>query len=317
MVGEVMETMAPVTRRVRAYFAPVNRVAKQATVFDPAQMGGFALDAPPAPWLDLGWIAGFVRTCGTKISPLLAGAPAMAQGQARTEIDATVAIQFESWGKLQLALAAGTQQMNLLKTVSGAAAAGSGGVAVAAVPLLVTPASTASVLEVGATAAAGFTVGEFVAVDVDYTGQTGFVGSGVSGAYVKTALTDLDYVRRVTLNVGRIASIAEGALTLEAALPAGVPTTAMKVSGVAGFCDREGSSFFQEWSAVFVGEGRQGERVIWHYPRLQTMSGIAEAASASPGGYEQVRLKAAFRALPVVDVVDGETVVCFRSYVAG
>jgi hypothetical protein len=35
------------------------------------------------------------------------------------------------------------------------------------------------------------------------------------------------------------------------------------------------------------------------------------------GGYEKARLSAAFRALPVNDPVDGETVVCFRSYVAG
>jgi hypothetical protein len=134
---------------------------------------------------------------------------------------------------------------------------------------------------------------------------------------VQTALTDVDYVRRVTLNVGRIASISAGALTLEAPLIAGVPTSAMKVSGVVGFCDREGSSFFQEWSAVFVGEGQQGERVIWHYPRLQSMQGVAEAGAAASGGYEKVRLGAAFRALPVKDPVDGETVVCFRSYVAG
>ena len=67
--------------------------------------------------------------------------------------------------------------------------------------------STASVLQVGATAASGFCVGELVAVDVDYGTQTGFVGSGVSGAYVQTALTDVDYVRRVTLNVARMAAI--------------------------------------------------------------------------------------------------------------
>jgi hypothetical protein len=90
----------------------------------------------------------------------------------------------------------------------------------------------------------------------------------------------------------------------------------MKVSGVVGFCDREGSSFFQEWSALFVAEGRQGERVLWFYPRLQTMSGIAEAQSSAVGGYETVRLAASYRALPVKDPVDGETVVCFRSYVA-
>jgi len=156
---------------------------------------------------------------------------------------------------------------------------------------------------------------------VDYVAQTGFVGSGVSGAYVRSVLTDVDYVRRVTLNVGRVASIvvsgAVGALTLEEPLIAGVPSAAMKVSGVVGFCDREGSSFFQEWSAVFVGEGQQAERVIWHYPRLQAMSGAAEVNVASGGGYEKVQLSAAFRALPVKDPVDGETVVCFRSYVAG
>ena len=245
------------------------------------------------------------------------GAPAVTQLQARTEIDATLSFGFESWGKLQLALSAGTQQMNLLKVAPGATAEGSGGTAISAVVLQT--GSTANVLQLGVTAAAGFSVGELIAVDVDYTTQTGFVGSGVSGAYVQTALTDIDYVRRVTLNVGRITAInaATGAVTLEWPLIAGVPAATMKVSGVVGFCDREGSSFFQEWSAVFVGEGQQGERIIWHYPRLQAMSGVAEANAAASGGYEKVQLSAAFRALPVKDPVDGETVVCFRSYVAG
>jgi hypothetical protein len=310
--------MAPVVSRVRAYFAPVTRPAMETsgfTIFDPAQTGAFALDAPPAPWIDLGWIAGFARKCGTKIEAIRTGAPATTQMQVRTEIDATVSFSFESWRKIQLAISAGVQQMNLLKPVAGAAAEASGGTAVAAVPL--ESGSTATVLQVGSAAAASFAVGELVAVDIDYAGQTGFVGSGVSGAYVQTALTDVDYIRRVTLNVGRIASIAEGALTLEWPLLAGVPSSAMKGCGVVGFCDREGASFFQEWSALFVAEGQQGERVIWHYPRLQPMSGIAEAESASSGGYEKVRLSAAFRALPVKDPVDGETVVCFRSYVAG
>jgi hypothetical protein len=307
--------MAPVVGRVRVYFAPVNRATEQATIFDAAQSGAFALQAPPAPWLDLGWIAGFVRKCGTKIEAVRTGAPATVQMQTRTEIEATVAFAFESWGKLQLALSAGTQQMNLLATAAGAAAEGSGGTGVPAVALQT--GSTASVLQVGATAADGFAVGQLVAVDVSYAGTTGYVGSGVSGAYVQAALTDVDYVRRVTLNVGRIASINVGALTLEAPLIAGVPTSTMKVSGVVGFCDREGSSFFQEWSAVFVGEGQQGERVLWHYPRLQSMQGVAEAGVGTSGGFEKVQLGAAFRALPVKDPVDGETVVCFRSYVAG
>ena len=318
-MNDVTVTMSPVVGRVSAYFAPVNRVAKQATIFDAAQSGAFALSSPPAPWIGLGWIAGFTRKCGTKIEAVRTGAPAATQLQARTEIEATVSFSFESWGKLQLALSAGTQQMNLLTVAAGAVAEGSGGTGVAAVLLQV--GSTTTTLQVGATAAAAFSVGELVAVDVDYVTQTGFVGSGVSGAYVQGVLTDVDYIRRVTLNVGRIASIAisgaGGALTLEWPLIAGVPSAAMKVSGVMGFCDREGSSFFQEWSAVFVGEGQQGERVIWHYPRLQSMTGVAETNVAGNGGYEKVQLSATFRALPVNDPVDGETVVCFRSYVAG
>jgi hypothetical protein len=315
MLMQDTDAMSPVVRRVRAYFAPVNRAAQQATIFDATQSTSFALDAPPAPWIDLGWISGFTRKSATKVEPVRSGAPAVTKLQARTEIDATVAFRFESWRKLQLALSAGTQQMNLLKPASGAAAEGSGGTAVAAVAL--TSGSTATVLQLAPGDAASFSVGELVAVDADYTGQTGYIGAGVSGAYVQTALTDVDYVRRITLNVGRIAAIAGGAVTLEAPLLAGVPTSAMKVSSVVGFCDREGSSFFQEWSALFVAEGRQGERVLWFYPRLQTMSGIAEAQSSAVGGYETVRLAASYRALPVKDPVDGETVVCFRSYVAG
>ncbi len=312
-----MGTMSPMLRRVSAYFAPVNRTAQQATIFDAAQNGEFALNTPPSPWLGLGWITDFTRKCGTKIEPVRTGSPAVAQMQSRTEIEAMVSFGFESWGKLQLALSAGTQQMNLLRVALGSTSEGSGGTAISAVPLQT--GSTASVLQVGATGASGFSVGELIAVDVDYGTQVGFVGSGVSGAYVQTALSDVDYIRRVTLNVGRITSVnaVTGALTLQWPLIAGTPVATMKVSGVVGFCDREGSSFFQEWSAVFVGEGQQGERVIWHYPRLQAMGGAAEASAKAGGGYEKIQLSASFRALPVKDPVDGETVVCFRSYVTG
>lgn len=305
--------MPPAIRRVRAYFAPVNRTAKQPMIFDPAQQGTFALDSPPVPWIDLGWISEFVRKSGTKIEPTFAGAPAIPQMQSRTGIDATVSFQFASWGKLQMALSAGTQQLNLLKTQNGGSPAGSGGAAIEAVA--VQSGSTATVLQLGA-ASANFTASETIVVDIDYAGQLGFVGSGVSGAYVKSALSDVDYIRRVSLNVARIATIANDALTLEQPLLAGVPTTSMKVSSVTGFCDREGSTFFQEWSSLFVAEGQQGERVLWHYPRLQAMTSAAESYSAGSGGLEVMRQNAAFRALPVKDPVDGESVVCFRSFVA-
>ena len=312
-------SVAPVTRRVRGYFAPVNRAASTPTLFDPAQLGHFPLHIPPSPWSDLGWISKFVRKSGTKVDPLRSGSPASASAQVRSEIEATVSLEFETWGKLQVTLASGSQQTNLLTTTAGAAPNGSGGLAAAPVPLLTGtgPASTAAALNVGATAAAAFTAGSLVAVDVDYTGQLGYIGAGVSTAYVQSAAAvanDINYVRRVTLNAGVVTAIAGGVLQLANPLPAGAPATGMQVSRLVGFCDREGASFFQEWSALFVLHGEQGDRILYHYPRLQAMQGSAETADVLTAPLESIRLAAAFRALPVKDANDGETVLCFRSY---
>jgi hypothetical protein len=311
----------PVTRRVRAYFAPVNRTTGVPTIFDPAQNGTFALDSPPAPWVDLGWCKGFRRRntdgAATGIAPLRTGSPAMPAVQVRTEFESIVQLEFASWGKLQMALACGAQQMNLLRTASGAAANGSGGTAAEAIALQ--PGSTASLLQVG-TAASGFSAGDLVVVDDDYTGQTGYVGAGVSGAYVRAAADvngDTHSIPRVSLNVARIAQVKDGGLQLEPPLLAGEPAAGMKVSHVAGFVDREGGSFFQEWSALFVLEGEQGDRVIFHYPRLQAMQGAAESVEALTEPLERVRVAGAFRALPVIDANDGEKVLCFRSYLPG
>jgi hypothetical protein len=233
-------------------------------------------------------------------------------------VEATVQLEFESWGKLQLALASGSQQMNLLQTAAGAAANGSGGVAGAAVPLVA--GSTATSLSVGATAAAQFQVGELVAVDEDYVAQVGFVGSGASAAYVSSPASvgnDINYVRRVSLNVGRVVAIAGGVLQLGGALLAGAPPSGMQVSPLVGFVDREGGGFFQEWSGLFVMDGEEGDRVLYYYPRLQAMQGSAETVNALAEPLEQVSLAGAFRALPVTDANDGETVLCFRSYLPG
>jgi hypothetical protein len=288
-------------------------------VFDAAQLGKFALDTPPAPWVDLGWVTRFARKAGTKVDALRAGAPAVTLAQVRTELEATVSLEFEVWGKLQLTLASGSQQTNLLTTALDAVPNGSGGLAETATPLLTAsgPLSTATSLNVGSTAAARFPAGTLVAVDVDYTGQLGYVGSGVSAAYVQSAAAvggDLNFVRRVTLNIGLVVGVAGGVLELASSLPAGAPVAGMQVSPLVGFCDREGASFFQEWSALFVVQGIQGDRIVYYYPRLQALQGSAETQDALTKPLEKVGLAGAFRALPVKDANDGETVLCFRSY---
>jgi len=316
---------APVVRRVRGYFAAVNRGTATPVLFDPAEMGGFSLDSPPMPWVSLGWIAGFTRKAGSKTTPIWTGIPAAVLEQTRETLDAQVSLQFLSWTKLTMALATGSQHMNLLVAASGAPAAADGATGVPA--KTIQSGATATLIPLSSADAATFAPGQIVAVDVDYAGQTGFVGSPVSGAYVKTALTDVDYVRRVTFNVALIASVSTTGLVLAEALPGGVPvtgsgSTGMKAQALVGFVDREGGSFFQEWSALFVMEGGQGERIFFHYPRLQSLGSAFETANAldgrnrsgSSGTLERVLLAGEFRALPVVDPLDGERVVCYRSY---
>lgn len=318
MSAAALPALPPVAQRVRAYFAPVNRAQKQPSIFDPSVSGQFSLDAPPAPWVDLGWIENFSRKSASKYGELVTGSPAAPQYQVRQSIDATVAFRFKTWSKLSMALACGSQHMNLIVPAAGAAANGSGSKGAPAVSLAT--GSTATFLALAAADAATFTAGSLVAVDVDYAAQAGYVGSGVSAAYVASAAlvnSDPDYTRRVTFNVARVASVSTRTapgLQLAQPLLAGVPAAGMKVQAITGFVDREGGTFFQEWSALFVIPGQQGERILFHYPRLQALAGASEASAALTAPLERIALSAAFRALPVTDANDGETVVCFRSF---
>lgn len=342
-----LPALAPTGNRVRAFFAPVNRAQSLPTVFDPSQSANFSLAQPPAPWIDLGWIEGFTRQSTSKYGSLTTGSPASTQYQVRESIDALVAMRFTAWSKLTMALAAGSQHMNVIEAASTSAANGSGGKGVAATPLA-SVGSTATFLAMSAANAANFAAGNLVAVDVDYLGQTGYVGSGVAAAYVNASAAvnnDPDYIRRVSFNVARVLSVSSSGLNLAQPLLAGVPTAAMKVQPILGFVDREGGSFFQEWSGLFVVAGNQGERIYYYYPRLQATAGAEEAATllsapsqhggqtsttvkgknmagaaeqispARLGAHEYISLAASFRALPVLDSNDGERVVCFRTFV--
>jgi hypothetical protein len=307
---------APVARRARGFFAPVNRIAQVPVIFDPSEAGEFSLDTPPAPWISLGWIQGFSREAGSKSASVLTGIPASALEQVRETIEAQVNFEFLSWTKLTMALATGSQHMNLLAPAIGASASADGAQAAAAV----TPqsGSTATFIALTATDAAKFSAGTIIALDADYTGQTGFVGTPVSGAYVRQSLSDVDYIRRVTYNVALIAQVNSNGLTLANPLPGGVPASGSKLQAVNGFVDREGGSFYQEWSALFVMEGSQGERVFYHYPRLQTMASSQEDLLLLNGknkeGLARILLKGQFLALPIIDPLDGERVVCYRSF---
>lgn len=307
---------APVARRIRAYFAPVNRATATPTIFDPTEQGTFSLDSPPAPWISLGWIQDFTRKSGSRSAPVLSGIPVAALEQVRETLQAQVSLQFLSWTKLTMALATGAQHMNLLAPATGATAAADGAQGAAAV--VVESGSTATFVALASTDAATFAPGAIIAIDADYTGATGYVGSPIAGAYVRTALTDIDYIRRITFNVALVSAVNSTGLTLAEPLPGGAPAAGAKLQALHGFVDREGGSFYQEWSALFVVQGSQGERVFFHYPRLQPMTSAEEAvvplSAKAANGQSRMLLKAQFMALPVTDPLDGERVLCYRSF---
>ncbi len=291
--------------RTRAYFAPVNRITGTPAVFDPTAYSSGSLGAP---WVDLGWVDEFTRKAESKIAGAETGTPAVARMQVRESLGALVSFRFLSWSKLSMALATSSQHMNLLAPARSAAATAT---ALAA-------GSTAATLYLPANSQFSLQAGSLVVVDDDYAGQVGFVGAGAAGGWVQGAASvqnDLNYVRRVSFNVGRVVrSGQDGGAQLASPLLACAPTATMKVQQVVGFVDREGGSFFQEWSAVFVAEGTQGERVCYYYPRLQPCQGASEAAIAVAAPIEMILLKASFRALPVNDGSDGATVLCYRSF---
>ncbi len=213
-----------------------------------------------------------------------------------------------------MGLVAGAQHMNVLAASTAGIGIGSGAKATPAATL--GAGSSATSLVMGAVST--FTAGAIVSVDVDYLGQTGFVGTGVSAAYVNSAIavgSDPDYVRRVSFNVSRIASVAASTLRLAQPLLAGSPFAGMKVQQVVGFVDREGGSFLQEWSGLFVMQGEQGDRLLFHYPRLQATSYPRESSHTMLAPIDRIELEGAFRALPVTDGNDGEQVLCYRTYV--
>lgn len=311
--------MTPVSRRMRAYFAPMDRQSGSPAVFDPAQ-GMFLLDAPPEPWLDLGWIDNFERLSGTKTELLRSGTRGVVSGQFRADLNARLEFNFRQWGKLQMALACGSEHINVLATRAEVSPKPSGGNPVPGVAVL--PESTAIEIVFGVGAIDSFSVGDILAIDVDYEQETGYVGTGIAAAYVQDPADvkhDSNFVRRVTFNVGRIAEKTVTAAVLGQPLPGGAPALGASAQKVAAFVDREGGSFFQEWSALFIAEEDSGGRVCFYYPRLTATGALKSEIQreqfveiAEP--LSSMALRASFLALPYTDDNDGQVVVCYRSY---
>jgi hypothetical protein len=296
---------------VRAFFAPVNRSTETGTVFDPST--GFDPCNPPAPWVTLGLVRNFKRVAKTTMGSVRTGAAGVTQVQFRKLVDARVSLDFCEWGKLQMALAASSQHMNVLES-TGAQPKASGGSAKPGQPVLA--GSTASLIVVDPSVLSNYSVGELVVVDVDYAAGTADMGTGITGGVaLASAQMDSDAVRRVSYNVGCVAGVTASGLQLDRPLLGGVPASGARVQKVVGFVDREGASFFQEWSALFALKEESGGQVFFYYPRLQSAAPAEETVTSLTSGLSSACLHAEFAAMALTDANDGETVVCYRSLI--
>jgi len=306
--------MWPLTEAVRAYVAPIDRNTGASMPFDPSAQGEFDLDLPPVPFVDLGWVENFQRSSATQYQTLRTGPQSTLTAQFRAQFDASVEFDLPNWGKLQMALAGGGQQINVLATPMSSPLESSGGIPVPAVYVQ----DDASVYELPLTADAltNFQAGDMVAVDWDYKGQAGYVGSGAAGAYIATGLdaaSHVDLIRRVTFNVSRVSGVTANSLMLGERLIGGAQP-GMGVQKIAALLDREGGSYFQEWAALFVVVGNTGGRACFYYPRLQAAASTTEVQHEIEKPLFSNMLHAKLRAMPSVDPNDGETVLCYRSY---
>ena len=179
--------MMPLARSVRAYVAPVGRPSGSIVAFDPATAAQFNVDAPPAPWLPLGNVENFQRTAATKYEALRNGPVGNITVQYRTQPEARVEFDLPAWGKLQMALTGGTQMMNVLAEMPLAEPQSSGGDAIPASPLQSGSIDTSLMLTPDQLAM--YKVGDIVAVDADYGGQTGYIGAGAPAAYLTSPLS--------------------------------------------------------------------------------------------------------------------------------
>jgi hypothetical protein len=158
--------------------------------------------------------------------------------------------------------------------------------------------------------------GELIVVDTDYTPGIADFGTGIAGGVAGAGVTlDADAIRRVSYNVGCVAAITATGLQLSAPLLGGPPASGARVQKVVAFVDRNGDSFLQEWSALFALEEVSGGRVYFYYPRLQAASPAAETVAELAVGITTTLLHAEFEALASTDATDGQSVVCYRSYV--
>lgn len=335
----------------RAYFAPFDYVTANAVpgggsfILDLERQGPF--NTAPFPqtstyaaqlytqagsvvpgFVDLGWIKEFKVTNNTKVGQVRSGYHGAVRAQYRGEIGEQCEFKFNEYGRLQYKVATGCQVYNLLAS-SGAPSTTS--------PLSSPPSYTKTAMtsynangtsgaQLVVASAAGFSVGQYIVCDIDFpTGGQGILGENGAFAF-PNAVTDVDWIRKTSDFVARIAAISGTTLVLDQPFVGGgspigtlaTPPAASFVLPVTGWTSRNGATFIQEWSGLFVADTIDGAQMAFYYPHLSInqFRGMANWAIENIGTTDLtgMQMDVLFEALAFDDPEDGETVVSYQAF---
>jgi hypothetical protein len=336
LVQSFREGMLSVGAGWRAYFAPYNKTLG----FNSTTAGPYIVDLTTGPFdqnqvlptgfFDLGWIKDFKLTPQSKIGVVRSGYRGAVRAIYRGEVGEQFEFKFREYGRLQYKLATGTNIVNLLDGTSPSPNT-SGPLSASGSPI--TGMTTYSVvngvgtLSVGS--ASGLAIGNYIVCDVDYNFSSyGIVGDAGTPVF-QNAVTDIDYIRKNSDYVARIANINGTTVTLDQPFAGGgsgatspvVPQAGSKIQVVLGWTAREGGTFVSEWSGLFLLDTIDQAQIAVYYPHVAIAQNrdvaatwaIENVGTTDEGGFE---LDAMYQALAYDDPLDGETVVAYKAYYA-
>ena len=127
----------------------------------------------------------------------------------------------------------------------------------------------------------------------------------------------MNFIRRVTFNVGRVAGRVRRRLTLGAAVVGGTPPGAAGVQKVIAFVQFVKVATFSRscFLCLLVIPEEGGGRVCFYDPRVQACVPAQEKAAVVADPLKKpTPCTPRWVALPFADSSDGQQVVCYRSY---
>lgn len=337
----------------RGYFAPFNialSAAQNSTSYGPTLLdltqGPFDSNNPQNyGFVDCGWIKDFKLTPGSKIGQIRSGYRGAVRAQYRGQVEESFDFKFNEYGRLQYQLATGTNVINLLlsptpSTVGPISATGYAAVGITAYSGGVAPygnngGTAATVTLSAAPSGVGISVGSYIVCDQDYTvGTYGIVGDAGTPVY-QNAVTDINYIRKNSDYVARVTAIQNDnrTCTLDQPFigggsgnpaPVGIGSTSnpqYKVQAIVGWAAREGGTFIQDWTGLFLLNTVDNAQIAVYYPHISisankditTAFAIENVGTTDLTAYQ---LEATFEALAYDDPLDGETVVGYKAYYA-